>query len=68
MARGCLIARTTSAYIRTYSDSGQRTAYVEWIDSCGNKGRTEGPPNGTHMKALMDRARREGLRVKRESW
>ena len=63
-----MIAQITKAYIRTYSDSGQVTAYVEWIDRDGKAGRTEGSQYGWHMKALMARARREGLRVNRERW
>lgn len=72
-----MIATITRAYIRRYSDSGQVTAYVEWIDHKGAKGRTEGPPpsapcptcgckkalNRTHMGALFLRAERQGVTV-----
>lgn len=63
-----MIARITKAYIRTYSDNGQTTAYVEWVSDKGKSGRTEGPPDNTHMQALLQRARREGVTVKRERW
>lgn len=58
-------------YTRRYSDSGQCTAYVEWSDGS----RTEGParnynqvPIGEHMRALFERALREGLTIGRETW
>jgi hypothetical protein len=66
--RGGRIARITNAYVRTYSDSGQRTAYVEWIDERGERGRTEGPPDNPHMVALLKRARREGKPAKQQTW
>jgi hypothetical protein len=56
-----MITKITKAYIRTYSDSGQVTAYVEWIDSKGESGRTEGEPDNQHMQALMNQAEREGV-------
>lgn len=63
-----MIVQITRAYIRTYTDNGQTTAYVEWIDNKGNTGRTEGKPTSTHMKALLDRAKREGVQVEHEQW
>ena len=64
-------------YVRRYSDTGQITAYVEWSDGS----RTEASPAmfarkrahwvftfGTHMHALFARAKREGLRIERETW
>lgn len=62
------IERITKAYIRTYSDSGQVTAYAEWIDQYGKTGRTEGKPGNAHMQALFARAKREGVEVAREVW
>ena len=62
------IARFTKAYIRTYSDTGQTVAYVEWIDSGGKVGRTEGPPDHAHIKELLAAARRAGVKVGRETW
>jgi hypothetical protein len=62
------IARITAAYVRTYSDTGQTVGYVEWRDSAGCEGRTEGNPTGPHMRALFDRARREGCSVRTETW
>lgn len=52
------------AYVRTYSDSGQTKACVEW----GDGSRTEGPLGNAHMEALLKRARREGVRVRHEVW
>lgn len=63
-----MITRITKAYIRTYSDSGQTTAYVEWADRKRQTGRTEGKQDNTHMKALLDRAQREGVTVERQRW
>lgn len=70
-----MIARVTKAYVRRYSDSGQVSAYVEWTDTQGRTGRTEGPadrrtlrPIGLHMTALFDRTRREGAPVTQERW
>lgn len=63
-----MIKQITKAYIRTYSDNGQTVAYVEWIDDQGKTGRTEGKPNSWHMKALLARAKREGIHVEREHW
>ena len=62
------IKEITKAYIRTYTDSGQETAYVEWVDDKGKKGRTEGSPDSTHMKALLDRAKREKVKVEKQKW
>ena len=61
-----MIKQITKAYIRTYSDSGQTTAYVEWIDGRGKSGRTEGRPDGLHMTELFKRAVREGVKIERE--
>lgn len=73
-----MISKITRAYVRTYTDNGQTVAYVEWIDNKGKSGRTEGgihsdccvrePHFGSHMTALLDRAKREGLQVEREQW
>ena len=66
--KGGSIKEITKAYIRTYKDSGQVTGYVEWVDHKGKKGRTEGDPKSVHMKALFDRAKREGVKVEKETW
>ena len=42
-----MIKQITRAYIRTYADNGQVTAYVEWVDSKGKPGRTEGNQHDT---------------------
>jgi hypothetical protein len=63
-----MIVSIEDAFVRTYSDSGQRTAYVEWTDSKGHTGRTEGNPTNAHMKALLARATREGVTIRKECW
>ena len=65
---GGSILRIVRAYTRTFSDTGQVTAYVEWIGSKGDQGRTEGSPNGSHMTALFARAKREGVPITKERW
>lgn len=62
------IKEITKAYIRTYTDSGQVKAYVEWVDDKGKKGRTEGDPENGQMKALLERAKREKVRVETQKW
>lgn len=62
------IAKITAAYIRTYGDSGQVTAYVEWVDNKGETGRTEGKQDNPHMGVLLKRAEREGVEVERQRW
>lgn len=70
-----MIAKITDAYVRHYSDSDQTTSYVEWIDSRGQAGRTEGPaeypsciPSSTHIAALFARATLEGIETRLERW
>lgn len=63
-----MIATITKAYVRTYTDNGQTKAYVEWVDHRKQTGRTEGEPDNAHMLALLARAKREGVRVERETW
>lgn len=63
-----MIAQITHAYIRHYGDSGQTTAYVEWVDDKGRLGRTEGRVGGTHMRDLFNRAKREGVQIERQRW
>lgn len=62
------IKEITKAYIRTYTDNGQTKAYVEWVDNKGKKGTTEGDPESTHMKALLDRAKREKVKIETQKW
>lgn len=72
------IKKITKAYIRTYSDSGQHKSYVEWIDTDGTPGRTEGDAMrlamgrtwyvGGHMKELFARAEREGITLEQQTW
>ncbi len=62
------IVKITKAQIIKYTDSGQRKAYVSWVDSKGEKGTTEGAPKNLHMQALIARARREKVKVERQTW
>jgi hypothetical protein len=62
------IASIRTANVRLYTDSGQVQANVEWCDEKGKTGRTSGPPSSTHMKALLKRAKREGIKVEAQRW
>jgi hypothetical protein len=67
MARKTIIR----AYTRRYSDTGQCKAYVEWCDGSRTEGEARSynqMPIGEHMRALFDRALREGLTIERETW
>lgn len=68
MAANAHIAEITHAAIRYYSDSGQKQAVIEWIDSRGKHGRTTGDPSNGHMQALLSRAERENVPVRKENW
>lgn len=63
-----MIAKITKVYTRHYRDNGQTTTYAEWIDSRGVAGRTEGALNNPHMQAFIQRAKREGAPITRETW
>ena len=76
-----MIAKFTRIYVRRYSDNGQTTAYAEWIDNRGQRGRAEGnaeyarrthyaatPAFCGHMHSLFAAAKRQGLRLSRETW
>ena len=56
-----MITKITKCYTRTYTDSGQTTSYVEWVDGKGKSGRTEGSAANAHMASLLARAKREGV-------
>lgn len=63
------IAKINRVYTRTYSDTKQTKIYVEWTDTRGRTGRTEGDtPAGAHMQALIDRGAREGVAHETETW
>ena len=71
------IAHVTDICIRKYSDSGAVRAYVEWIDTTGKAGRTEGAAIiclehcfdvGDHMEALIRRGLREGVYAHGQTW
>jgi hypothetical protein len=57
-------------YVRHYRDNNQTKLYVEWLDTRGRSGRTEGEPDlqNSHMAALVRAAVRQGLRIEREVW
>lgn len=66
-------------YVRRYRDNGQVTAYAEWLDGSRTESslaRACGGPVGygwrftfgEHMHALFTRAKREGLKLQRETW
>lgn len=63
-----VIKKITKCYVRTYSDNGQITAYVEWVDNTGRTGRTEGSEQNLHIAALIARGQREGVELTRETW
>ena len=65
---GGRIARITDAEIRHYRDTGSKHAHVYWEDEAGARGQTVGEIGGTHITALLERARREGVPVKRKKW
>lgn len=72
------IAKITDAYVRHYRDNQQTTGYVEWVDTKGKSGRTEGAATrigdqhwqfGQHMAALLARSERElGHKPRLETW
>ena len=66
MTPNATIARITSARIVHYVDNGETRAYIGWVDSRGRTGETSGHADSAHMQALLARARREGIRVKKE--
>lgn len=55
-------------YTRYYSDNGQKMLYVEWVDGGRTECDAEKAGTSTHMRALVDRATREGLRIEHEVW
>ena len=63
-----MIVKITRMYTRTYTDNGQVTTYVEWMDNKGKTGRTEGPASNGHMKALIEGGQQEGLQLEIETW
>ena len=70
-----MTGRIKRAYVRTYSDSGQVTAYVDWRDGsrtegrvCSRDGDPPQTPAGEHMQALFAAAVRQGLPIEYETW
>ena len=58
----------TRIYIRTYTDNGQQTLYVDWSDRSRTECDAEEACKNQHMQALVRRANQQGLRVEREIW
>jgi hypothetical protein len=56
-----MIVKILDARVTRYSDTGQTIAHVTWRDSRGQTGTTSGDPANGHMRALLDRAQREGV-------
>lgn len=69
-------AQIVRIFVRTYSDSGETRAFVEWRGSSGKPATTSGPAENrdgewhfsAHMTALIERGLREGLSLESEVW
>ena len=59
------IRKITKASVITYSNIGQTKVYVDWIDTAGQKGQTQGVIENAHMQELLKRAKREKVRIER---
>jgi hypothetical protein len=65
-------------YIRRYRDNGQTMAYCDWADGSRTEATAQhyyehpsykfAPRFGVHMHQLFARAKREGLKLQRETW
>lgn len=56
-------------FIRHYTDNGSTKVYVEWANGSRTEGNVCGRKGlGAHMTALLERAKRQGLKVERETW
>jgi hypothetical protein len=58
----------TRTYLRTYSDTGQKTLYVEWSDGARTECEAERATKSEHMRALLARAQREGVNLEHQTW
>lgn len=56
-------ASITAVRITKYADNGQTLASVTWSDGAD----TTGAPDGLHMKALIAAAKRNGVKVVRDT-
>jgi hypothetical protein len=71
-----MVLKFKRIYVRRYTDNGSVVAYAEHNKgrterSCGYEGtRRRGyrPAFGRHMHALFAAAKRQGLRLERETW
>lgn len=55
--------KIVAARITKYRDNGQTKAYISW----SNGGTTSGEPTNFHMEALLARAKRDGVKIVRET-
>jgi hypothetical protein len=60
------ISRITKACVVKYEDNGETKVEIEGVDTKGKTFHTSGPAGNSHMEALLERAKREGVRVKHE--
>lgn len=58
--RRSMTPRIVGARVTTYPDTGQTMVWIDWNDGSS----TSGSPRSVHMEALLQRARREGVKVK----
>jgi len=58
----------TRIYMRTYTDTGQKTLYVDWSNGSCTECDAERACSNEHMRALVDAAQRKGLTLENEVW
>jgi hypothetical protein len=61
------IAKITKVTTTHHKDNNQTITYVDWVDNKGKTGSTSGDPNSTHIKELINRAKREKAEIINES-
>jgi len=57
------IQKITKVCTTHHKDNNQTITYINWIDSNGKTGTTSGDPNSTHIKELVNRAKREKAEI-----
>lgn len=55
--------KIVAARITKYLDNGQTKAWISWSDGSS----TTGEPTNFHMQALLARAKRDGVKVTRDT-
>lgn len=58
----------TKACKGTYKDSGQKFAMIRFYDNKGKAGAVGGDPSNAHIKALLQRAKREGVKIRKGTY